>query len=278
MDSINLGPLALPIAPLLLIAGLMLAMGAATWWSPKSERLAARDRLFYAMLVGLVAARLVHVALNWDAYASDLLGMLDVRDGGWHAAAGIVAGLSWLAWRAWRARAMKVIGAAGVLGVLAWWAAGLALAPPSGQPVPTQAYATLEPNTTRTLADLAGGRPMVLNLWASWCTPCRAEMPAFAQAQRDLPEVVFVFVNQGESAAPAQRYLRSLPQPLEHVLLDPAWTLAAAVGSKALPTTLFVDAQGRITARHIGVLSAAGLRVQVRRLTSGSGARVSGGT
>lgn len=278
MDSINLGPFALPVAPVLLLASLLLAMGVASWSSLPPARSSTRDDLFNAMLVGLLAARLVHLVLNREAYSTDALAMLDIRDGGWHAASGVVAGVAWLVWRAWRTKAPKALGMAGAAGVLAWGAAGLALAPAAGQSVPTQAYATLQPGVTQTLAALAKGRPMVLNLWASWCTPCRTEMPAFAQAQRELPEAVFVFVNQGESAALAQRYLRSLPKPLEHVLLDPEWTLAQAVGSKALPTTLFVDAQGRIAARHIGVLSAAGLRVQVRRLTTAPAARAQTGS
>ena len=56
---------------------------------------------------------------------------------------------------------------------------------------------------TRTLGlpEIIKGKPSVVNLWATWCGPCRAEMPTLAAAQKNTPDVIFVFVNQGESQA-----------------------------------------------------------------------------
>src|SRR3546814_7917792 len=53
------------------------------------------------------------------------------------------------------------------------------------------------------------GTPVVLNLWATWCPPCRREMPVLEQAQTAFPDVAFVLINQGESAQQANMFLES---------------------------------------------------------------------
>ena len=120
------------------------------------------------------------------------------------------------------------------------------------------------------LATYKTGRPVVVNFWATWCAPCREEMPVFAEAQRRHPEVRFLMVNQGENAAIVQRYLARENLALQDVFLDPASALGPAVGSRGLPTTLFLDAQGRRVHAHMGALNAAALATQVRRLQAAS--------
>src|SRR3546814_20828824 len=49
------------------------------------------------------------------------------------------------------------------------------------------------------------GKPRVVNLWATWCPPCRREMPVLAEAARDAEDVEFLFVNQGEGPRSEER-------------------------------------------------------------------------
>lgn len=104
------------------------------------------------------------------------------------------------------------------------------------------------------------GKPLVINIWATWCPPCRREMPVLQQAQSDYPHVTFLFVNQGETPENVSTFLATTGLSLTHVLFDGTGLLAQRVGSMALPTTLFYDANGRLVGSHLGELSRASLR------------------
>jgi thiol-disulfide isomerase/thioredoxin len=271
MLSISLGPLALPVTPALLLG--------ATWAAALlAERLARRaglahagtlahNTLINAVGVGLLVARLGHVALNAQAYAASSWAMLDIRDGGWHGMAGALAGAAWLLWRGLRAAALRHALAGGAsAGVLLWvagaWATGL-YAPAT---LPLLNVARLSDGAVVSLPQAAQGRPVVVNLWASWCGPCRSEMPMLAAAQQAETQVGFLFVNEGEATEAVQAYLRQQALPLREVLLDARSAVGPAVGSHGLPTTLFYDAQGRLVDAHFGVLNAAALQGRLQSL------------
>jgi thiol-disulfide isomerase/thioredoxin len=270
MLSIPLGPLALPVAPVLLL----LCAWLAAWTAARLARRSAADAaeaarrvVTRAVVAGLIAARLAHLALNADAYAAEPLAMLDLRDGGWQAVAGWIAGLAALAWQALRVPGLRRALAGGAaVGAAAWWTASAVLGAPSGRPLPALAFTRLDDGATTDLRRVAQGRPLVVNLWASWCGPCRQEMPVLAAAQQRERGIGFIFVNQGESPATVHAYLARLEVPLREVLLDPASALGPAVGSRGLPTTLFVDARGRLVDAHFGVLNAPALQSRLRVL------------
>ena len=97
------------------------------------------------------------------------------------------------------------------------------------------------------------GTPIVVNKWASWCGPCRAEFPYFQAAAKRLGErVAFVGLNAGDNRDNAEKFLRSFPLPYPS-LEDPNEKAAFALGASSnFPVTLFYDARGKQTFAHQG--------------------------
>ena len=147
-----------------------------------------------------------------------------------------------------------------------WIAASLATRLGQADELPSLVLTELNGGAPLTLSQAARGRPVVVNLWASWCGPCRQEMPVLAAAQQRESALGFLFVNQGESDSAVRAYLTDQALPLREVLLDAGSKLGPAVGSRGLPTTLFYDAQGRQFDAHFGVLNAAALEIRLRQL------------
>ncbi|MDO9220293.1 MAG: TlpA disulfide reductase family protein [Thiobacillus sp.] len=265
MLSVNLGPLALPISVLLLLAAGLVAAGVGHLVG-RRQQAGIVNTLSDMLLAGVLVARLTFIAFWFDTYRSAPWSMLDIRDGGFMIWPGIAAALLVAAWRGWRQAALrKPLGAGLAAGVLVWGALFGALRMTEPSALPTLSLTTLAGEPVK-LAALADGKPMVVNLWASWCPPCRREMPVLVAAQQRETGVRFVFVNQGEDGATAQRYLSAGRLGLANVLLDPAAALGREVGSGALPTTLFYDAHGRLVDTHLGELSAASLASKLNRL------------
>jgi thiol-disulfide isomerase/thioredoxin len=269
--SLTLGPLSLPMAPVLLALAVwgasFLASHMARQGTDRTVSEAAGNAVLHAALLGLLFARLVYLAMNAEAYLASPWLLLDVRDGGWHAPSGLAAGLSWLTWKGRETPTLRRPLAAGALAGLVVWlgTSGLVNLGPA-RTLPPMAFSALTSGQTLSLEQAARGRPVVLNLWASWCGPCRQEMPGLAAAQQREKDVVFLFVNQGESSESVRTYLTQQNLPLQEVFLDPSSTLGSAVGSTGLPTTLFYDRQGRQIDAHFGVLNPAALESRLRSL------------
>ena len=271
MLSFSIGPLALPVAPLLLLAAVWGASWLATHLADKGagQELArgAGNAVFNAALLGLLTARLVHLALHAEPYLAWPGSALDLRDGGWHAPSGVAAGAAWLAWRSRQVPALRRPLAGGVLvAAVLWFAATVVAGLGQAREMPAVALTELDGGRVLGLSAAARGRPVVVNLWASWCGPCRQEMPMLAAAQQREAEIGFLFVNQGESPSAVNAYLAREGLALREVLLDPGSRLGPAIGSRGLPTTLFYDARGLQVEAHFGVLNAAALETHLRAL------------
>lgn len=102
------------------------------------------------------------------------------------------------------------------------------------------------------LAELQG-RPLVINFWATYCAPCRVEMPMLQDKVGAQAAARLVLINEGDSAQAARSFLSSagIHQP---ALLDSDLKVGRAYGAVALPITVFVRADGSIAARQIGQL------------------------
>ncbi len=173
-------------------------------------------------------------------------------------------------WRCWRTPPLRRPLALGIaVGLLAWqFAGGGALQLAARHPdMPALTLAVLDGGGNTTLTAAAQGKPAVVNLWASWCPPCRREMPVLVDAQLNRKDIAFVFVNQGEAAADAAQFVASVPS-LHNVLLDPQTQLGRAVGSSAMPTTLFYGIDGKLVDMQIGALSTATLAAKLDKLNA----------
>ena len=98
------------------------------------------------------------------------------------------------------------------------------------------------------------GKWMVLNFWATWCAPCREEMPTLQHLQEEMPDIAVVPVATGFGSAPdvvkrfyAQAKVTDLP-----VLRDPSMAFSRKMGVLGLPVTLIVNPDGQEVARLIG--------------------------
>ncbi|NMM21215.1 MAG: TlpA family protein disulfide reductase [Rhodoferax sp.] len=268
MLNVNLGPFALQVSHLLLLAALLVATGVGHLVG-RQQQIGIGNSLIDMLWAALLAARLVFIATWFEVYRNAPWSMLDIRDGGFTPWAGLVAASGVALWRGWRRPPLRQPLLWGVTaGLLAWGAMfGVmgALDKAAKPGLPTVALTTLAGEPTQ-LAAMAKGKPMVVNLWASWCPPCRREMPVLAAAQQQETQVTFVFANQGEDSAAALRYLSAGQLNLANVLLDPGTALGRAIGSTALPTTLFYDASGQLVDTHLGELSAASLASKLNQL------------
>ncbi|MCU5781075.1 hypothetical protein MA04_00375 [Alcanivorax balearicus MACL04] len=260
MTTFTLGPLALPWMAIPWLA-LLLSAWLTTVWRRRSGRADAEPLLWWLLTGALVGARLAFVGRYWDQYGLTWA-LIDIRDGGWWwpgGVAGAVVGatLGWLRHRHAGGELLRTlaVGAVVAVPVLATVMAFSGVRPMA----PEVALQDLQGRPVH-LLDSGPATVTVVNLWASWCPPCRREMPVLQQGQRLYPEVDFVYVNQGESSARIRAYLTEQSLRLQRVLADPHSDLLRALGSSALPTTVLIDARGRLVGSHVGPLSDASLR------------------
>lgn len=267
MDAVRLGPLVVPVQVALLFTSVILAHFVAAWFR-RQRGIDTHPALWKMTVSGFLAGLAVFVLRHHDIYFSTPLSIIDVRDGGVDNLAGfvtaVIVGME-LSRRSTMLR--RPLLTAALTGCIVFFG-GSALndvLTPVGVPVPALEVRRLD-NTTVPLSAFVG-RPLVINLWATWCPPCRREMPVLKAAQLAHPEIHFVLVNQGESAATVQSYLDANGLHMSNVVLDPAKQMSARTGSSGYPTTLFFDARGRLRNRHMGELSHATLSEQIKTLS-----------
>lgn len=116
-------------------------------------------------------------------------------------------------------------------------------------------------------AEAIGG-PAIVNLWATWCGPCRKEMPAFEAVSGEFGDVRFVGVNQGDGGDAAAEFLDEVGVTFDQYL-DPDGELTNALRVAGLPATFVLDANGDVVTVHNGVLDADGVRELVAELGVG---------
>jgi thiol-disulfide isomerase/thioredoxin len=262
-QSIVLGPLALQAGVLVALAAISLGWFAAAR-AGRAKGLVLDAPLYIVVAVGVLGARATYVLQHAAAYAASPLSVVDLRDGGWSAAGGFVAAAVAAALLALRRRGQLVPLAIGVATAAGIWVAATAVDAlldqrPAG--LPSLTLRTLDGQPVA-LADFRG-KPVVVNLWATWCPPCIREMPVLQQAQQQRRDVQFVFVDQGEQPERIRAFLAARGLALDHVLLDAGGELAREMGARGLPTTFFFDAQGQLAGTRVGELSTGALAARL---------------
>ena len=167
-----------------------------------------------------------------------------------------------------------VVGAIAIAGVLA--VTVLAPADPVDS-YDTEAEALEMPSSqlapvTKTQFDgiLAGlrGTPVVVNLWASWCAPCRTEMPLLQRAAEDYDgRIVFLGVASKDRRAEAAKFLDDVDVDYPSVF-DTTGDVRTALGLRGFPTTYFFDKDGNLVASLTGGITEPKLAAQLRDLAA----------
>src|SRR5262245_26783839 len=135
--------------------------------------------------------------------------------------------------------------------------AGSGALPLEGQPAPDFTLKTLDGNTV-TLSKLQG-QPVLLNFWASWCEPCRAEMPEIVQAyeahKADGFVVLAINMTFEDSLPEAQAFVKEFHMPFPVLLDDTGAVARDAYRLPVLPMSFFIDRKGVIVHRQIGAMN-----------------------
>jgi thiol-disulfide isomerase/thioredoxin len=120
------------------------------------------------------------------------------------------------------------------------------------------------------------GRPVFLNFWASWCGPCRAEMPVMEVKLREFADegLVILGMNNGDRIEAADRFLERLDVVLTAFGYDPGADIATRYSLLGMPTSFFIDADGVITGVFASALTDAQMEAAIIQAIAGHGAPV----
>lgn len=255
-----------------------------------------------SIIFGVIAARAAFVLEYFPVYRNDPLSVLYLWQPGYTTWAGIAAGASYCAWKVMRSHA-RVRSAAALVGGLLTPLVGFLFVISTmnqftsperlraGMATPPLKLVDLEGNAT-SLAALRG-KPVILNIWATWCYACRQEMPLLNRTYREWKAsgLELVGMNLAEDAPLIRRFLKQVPVSYP-IWLDPdngkggssspTTRFFERAGGLALPTTVFIDSNGIVQSIRTGELVAADLaegmqRIGVRRRHNPSSERASEG-
>ena len=291
LNTMTLGPLVLT-AFLQLIVGFFVAFGLLDVYSRRSKRnlSAGRGILERSCLIGLISARLVYAAANWNAYVEAPWSVVFFWLPGYYPILGIAIATVYFIWRIWRievstrwafgraALSSVAVTAILIIGINAM--VGLFSDPDilrDGDRFPEFVLQSIDGDTVQ-LADFSG-KPVVLNFWATWCPPCRREMPLLNTAHLQFADqgLVVLGLAVNEPASVVQPFIDTTGVQYPILVdmhssdgrLGSAASILAMLGPKGLPTTVFLDRNHIIDQLYVGELSWAHLADRITQLWSG---------
>lgn len=281
---INLGGLVLSTIRLAFVVAIITGFVVSRWIVRRDGGHArSTERTAEILVLALVLfARIGFVAKNWPAYQSSPLSALYFWQPGYDVLSGAVGATAFFAvcWLVSRRQAIVVARGFGIP-LLAFLA--FALLTPAWQTTGNIRSGDRAPELV--MADLQGdrvalaattGHPTVVNIWATWCLPCREEIPLLNQAYDHFADQHFTLigVNLSESASTVRRFVAQ--QPVAYpVWIDPqgaerhaspSRSLFHRVGAMAVPTTLFIDCSGHVEQVVVGRLDPGTLYSGINRI------------
>jgi cytochrome c biogenesis protein CcmG/thiol:disulfide interchange protein DsbE len=135
----------------------------------------------------------------------------------------------------------------------------------AGTPAPAWVLLDLAHPTTSVALGQFRGHPLIINFWASWCPPCRAEMPAFQhEANQWAGRIAIVGLDTQDEASAGLAFARS--RGVTYPLASANAQVWSAYGVYGLPTTFFVSANGRIVGKQIGGMTQSRLETLIRKV------------
>jgi len=134
----------------------------------------------------------------------------------------------------------------------------------NGEPAPKLVIQDLSGKTT-SMDDLKG-KVVLVNFWATWCPPCRAEVPELIALQKKLGDKLQIIgVSEDDSADDVHEYIKKMGINYP-VVMSTSQIVEAYGGVAALPTTFVVDTEGKVVQRHLGLLNGENTELEVRAL------------
>ena len=238
-----------------------------------SEILARKvDRRFSSWAWGVTVAFIVGARAGHVNFLAEPLRALYLWQGGFMIEAGIVLALAYTLIRFRRElrlalwAGLPAAASAYVAFFILQLTAGAPATPlPSGDAFRTLAGEPFQPAALE-------GEPVVINLWATWCPPCRREMPMMADVAANTDEARLVFVNQGEGVDVIRGFLEAENLDLDHVVLDALGEFGRHYEVPGLPATFFIGRDGTLQSVHMGEISREGLTMGIRRIAEGEAA------
>lgn len=134
-----------------------------------------------------------------------------------------------------------------------------------GKPMPEFSLAPSVPDRPGlSNADLADGKPRLVNVFASWCIPCRAEAPYLEQLHQNGAEIVGIAIR--DKTADVAAFLAQYGNPFTRIGADDISAVQLELGSSGVPETFVVDGKGVIRYQHIGDIRAGDVSTLLREL------------
>ena len=113
------------------------------------------------------------------------------------------------------------------------------------------------------------GKVAVVNVWASWCSPCRAEAPTLASLANKYTDVAFIGILTRDNPANAEAFARRFKLPYPTIIDDSILIgFKGSLAANAIPTTVILDKKGNVAARISGVITVASLSQLIERVTA----------